>query len=223
MVTVEVATEGLESLQRLRGALDAALALPASSLERAAQNVATTLYEDFIESVVLARVFVTVAGEAPTLRVIGTCGLRVDWRDRRLSNELAGIPLAPPASIDATLVTVRLLGDLGIDVEAFDQEERRTLVEPGLFMSGAFYVEDAAAVAGRSNRKVIPAQDLVAAHRVRTVFGGTAAYPGSGAWLTLLVLASEKLPATLRQHALIAINDLRARTQHFITSGRIFS
>jgi len=241
------AAGGLESLRPLRKAINAALSLPAISLEQAAQNVVRTLYEEFKGSVILARIFVTVpclqlpatlrlvvqkvaAGaahavtdETPVLTLIGTYGTQASWRDCRLSKGHAGIPLSSPSFIGSMPMVSRLLNELGIDIGAFDQEDRRTFVDLGLFMSGAFYVEDAATTTDRWNRRVIPAQDFVASHGVRTVFGGGAAYPASGTILTLVLFTSERLPMTIKQNALIAINELRALTQHFISSQRIFS
>src|SRR5262245_50716266 len=80
----------------------------ATSLEQAAQALATALYSQFAESAILARVYVTVpfvalppqtqayvrslpgaaavlADSTPVLSLLGTQGQKVDWNDRRNS------------------------------------------------------------------------------------------------------------------------------------------
>jgi len=243
----DTASAGLGALRPLRKAINDAVSLPAYSLEQAAQNVARLLYEEFKEAVVLARLFITVShlqlpaplrtavqkiaagarqevrNGTPVLTLIGTYGAQADWCDSRLSQGHAVIPLISPSFVSSLPMIALMLEELGIDVHVPNKQDRDSFVDRGRFMSGAFYVEDAATATDRQDRKVISAQDFVAAHGVHTVFGAGAAYPSAETILTLILFTRQRLPASVKRNAMIAINELRALTQHHVASQRIFA
>jgi hypothetical protein len=109
----------------------------AKRLEEAAQTLAETLHTQFSESVVVARVFLTVplpktnkdfvqnlAGSAgaadalkantPVLSRIATHGEEKDWCDRRKSEGHVGIPLISADFVGAIPMISRLLKEFGV-------------------------------------------------------------------------------------------------------------
>jgi hypothetical protein len=139
----------------------------AKCLEEAAQDLATALYKQFYESVVLARVYVTApfdtmppnnkrfvqnlaeaagAGSdlkatTPVLSLIGTYGLEEDWRDRHNSKGHMGIPLISSAFVRAIPMISRLLHELGVPMDWIDTHETEMIIESVGSEAGLFYVK----------------------------------------------------------------------------------
>src|SRR5262249_55845410 len=156
----------------------------ATSLEEAAQTLASALYTQFAESAVLARVYVTVPfaalpprtrafvqtqpgagatlnGTTPVLSLIGTQGQNVDWNDRRKSKQHRAIPLISAEFVDGIPMIARLLRELGVPLDWIDSHDARRLVATIGSTVGLFYVEDAVRAMDDRGRKVIPAVDFV--------------------------------------------------------------
>ena len=111
----------------------------ASCLEQAAQHLVDEVYQQYEESLVLSRVFLTVpfdalpprnrrfverlAGDAgaadglgvatPVLSLVGTRGEEAEWNDRRLSRGHVGIPLISSAFVGEVPMIARLLRSWG--------------------------------------------------------------------------------------------------------------
>ena len=125
-------------------------------LEDAAQALATALHTQFDESVVIARVFVTVpfgdlpednktfvkglaegAGSGtdlkpgtPVLSLVGTHGQESDWNDRRRSKGHVGIPLISSAFVGAIPMISRLLKELGVPIDWIDSPRSLSGIAP---------------------------------------------------------------------------------------------
>lgn len=124
-------------------------------LQEAAQEWARLLYEEFQESIVLARVFMTLPFHDLTLRgkafvrelagtkdvrhllndktqvlsLLGTYGVRPKWRDRFQSQGHLGIPLLSASFVEAIPMVSRLMSDMGINTDWFDETEPDVLVK----------------------------------------------------------------------------------------------
>ena len=172
----------------------------AKSLEEAAQELATALHTEFDESVVIARVFVTVpfdalpptnkafvqnlaesAGAAsdlkattPVLSLIGTHGQEGDWCDRRKSKGHAGIPLISSAFVGAIPMISRLLREFGVPIDWVDSHDPGIIIEHIGRSAGLFFVDNAAEATDQEGRKIIAAQDFVSANNVRSVLASEA-------------------------------------------------
>ena len=112
-----------------------------TSLEDAAQTFAKQIYDTFVESTVLARVYATVPFErlpaahqkfvtelassksalarldalTPVLSLVGTYGAEPSWCDRHQSKAHVGIPLIDTKFVEAIPMVARLLQELGVD------------------------------------------------------------------------------------------------------------
>ena len=231
-------------LRMMRTAVEAGCA-GAATLEAAAQGTVKAIYEQFQESMVLVRLFVTIpfaglppevqaaanemaasaaqatAGHTPVLTLLGTYGDEESWRDRRRSRGHVGIPLVSSTFISAIPMLARLLEELGVDIEWFDSADLKTFVEAGLFKSGSFHVSDATSVVDARGRKVIAAQEFVQRHGVQTVFGAGAAFLGTPNMSALICFTREPLEPEVSQAALTAVSQFRAMTQGLVNAGKL--
>jgi hypothetical protein len=170
--------------------------------EQAAQELSAALYSKFSESVVLARVFLSVPfdslpdankdfvrklahsaggasdlkGSTPVLSLVGTSGQEPDWSDRRKSKGHVGIPLVSSSFVGAIPMISRLLRELGVPIEWIDSHDSEIIRKAVGDSSGLFFVDDAATAKDHEGRNIIVAQDFVSAHGVKSVFGGGEAY-----------------------------------------------
>ncbi len=218
-----------------------------ASLEEAAALVAQTLHERFTSGTVLARVYAVVpyrelepsvtafvddlatrtgqtegvTPETPVLTLLGTHGAEGAWCDRRASVGHRGIPLVSAAFVQDIPMVARLLKELGVDLawlDASPEVNARRLL--GGF-NGVFYVADAESVRDAQGRLVIPAQDFVAEHGVKTVFGMGGFYP-DGTLIAIIVFANEYLKRSQVESLTGLISMVKGETFGVVRGRRIF-
>lgn len=167
------------------------------SFEQAAQHFTSALHKNFEESIALARIFATVPyGQLPeenkkivgglardkgvsellndntlVLSLLGTSGDNPDWNNRKSSQGHVGIPLVSANFIEAIPMMSRLLKQLGLGLDWIGSADTSVVKHTIGSMSGVFYVADASQEVDRYGRKVIAAQDFVAQHGIKSVFG----------------------------------------------------
>jgi hypothetical protein len=220
-----------------------------STLEDVAQRYCDILYERFRESIVLARVFVTVpfgelpaenqgfvttlatsAGisdligdQTPVMSLVGTRGILPNWNDRRKSQGHVGIPLASGEFIGSIPMMSRLLKQLGVDLDWIDQWDSSIVSEKFLTgLSGMFYVRDAGSELDRQGRKIIAAQDFVAAHDVKTVFGFGGAYLTGKAIITIIVFTRDTVEKAQIEGLQKSVNAFKIASMDQAISGHVF-
>ena len=216
----------------------------ATFLEEAAQALATGLHRQFTESVVLARVYVTVPfdalpptnrafvqslaagalkGTTPVLSLVGTHGQEATWNNRLNSKGHKGIPLISAAFVDAIPMIARLLRELGVPLDWIDSHDAERLITTIGKAAGLFFVEDAAQATDQKGRKVIPAQDFVSAYDVKSVFGTGGAYSG-GQMLLVVVLFCRDLVARVTAELFLPLVDLfTGKTAPLVALARVFA
>ncbi len=157
----------------------------ARHVEEYAELLCTQLREAFADDLVghqalLVRLYLTQPAEAlptterdfsgaddPTTRcltLLGTSGSLPEWNDRRMSRGHLAIPLHTPERINNLPMIAGLLRQMGIDVDAL-VEPAGLVMDPREHRFGVFHVPEARGSA------LIPAQDFVAEHGVRSVLG----------------------------------------------------
>jgi hypothetical protein len=219
----------------------------AQSLEEAAQRFVHALYDELGASVVLARMFVTLPygkvpadvrafvaslaaskgiaakDDLPILALVGTRGARAAWNDRRQSEGHVGIPLAGAKFVQSIPMLARLFQEIGMDLGWLDEAKdglARRLVGGGF--NGVFYVEDARAAVDSAGRKVIAAQDFVAANDVKTVFGMGGVYVG-GTMIAVIVFGKEKIERPIVERFAVLISQFKSATAEFVRTDRVFT
>ncbi len=220
----------------------------AKYLEDAAQELVRRLHAQFEESIVLARVFITInngslppanaefvrnlaasAGATdglrdttPVLSLIGTHGANPEWNDRRLSKGHVGIPLISSTFVDDIPMISRLLKDLGVPLDWLDSQESEIIQKVIGQSEGLFFVEDAEFAKDARGRRIIVAQDFVSDHGVKTVFGIGGAYPGDEI-LVIVAFCRDEFPEPVAEYFLPLVSLFKNQTANLVSQGLIFS
>ncbi len=167
------------------------------NVEQVAQKFIDVIYDEFEESLALARLFLSVpyddlptfnqnfvknlAGQlnieseltstTPVLSLLGTRGNEPEWNDRRQSQGHLGIPLISPEFVDTIPMVSRLLNQLGLGLDWISMPNEKFRMQTQSTITGTFLVQDAKNDRDAQNRRIIPMQDFVADYKVKTVFG----------------------------------------------------
>ena len=123
------------------------------------------------------------------LALMATAGELPAWNDRRSSRGHQAIPLSSAESIRAAPMIVRLIEDIGIDIDTLVGGAEPARQAPASRNYGVFHVEDAIGSAS------IPAQEeFVIPHRIASVvgFGGLLR---SGEMFAVVLFSRERIPA----------------------------
>lgn len=220
------------------------------SLEAALQRLVETLYDEFSESIVLTRCFVTVpygalpaqnrkfvdelsqskgiaaqiTDKTPVMSLLGTRGTRPEWNDRRQSQGHIGIPLVSASFVDSIPMIARLLKELGVQLEWLSDVQSSGFSEKELKGGwiGVFYVQEAASARDAQGRLIIPAQDFVAQNQLKTVFGLGGIYP-QGALFTLIVFTRDTIEKSQLADYSLLVSLVVTNTSHLVRDGKIFA
>ncbi len=219
-----------------------------ASLEEAAQRTVDMVYNEYSDSLVLLRLYATVPfGRLPdfnrnfvtqlaqsnnissqirdntmVLSLMGTRGIFPSWNDRRKSNGHVGIPLASATFIDQVPMMSRLLKEVGLDLSWIERQDSSMIIDAMGRVSGVFYVEDASTAIDHKNRKIIAAQDFVATHQVKTVFGLAGGYATNPVFITLIAFTREKMAKSQAALFKPLITNFKANTMKLASVNAFF-
>jgi hypothetical protein len=219
-----------------------------SHLQDAAQRCVSRLYDDFTESMVLARLyailpmkrlperdqgFVTKLAEAnnqrsslredtPILTLLGTRGRKQPWNQRYDSNGHLGIPLLSAQFVEAIPMVCSLLRDVGLGLDWLDDRKLEIVVSKLGKMAGVFYVADAREAVDAKGRKIVPAADFVNENGVRTVFGLGGAYM-NGVFVATILFTKEAIEKPKVEMLMPLINVFKTETLDIATKSRFFN
>jgi hypothetical protein len=220
----------------------------AQHMDAAAQTMARTLFEHFPDSIALVRAFVTVpldelpppnlafvrgladrtgilADLKPTTQVlslIGTFGTQDAWCDRRRSQGHIGIPRVSAAFVDGIPMVSRLLQQLGMELGWLERGDTAIIGKVLGSATGVFFVGEASEETDRQGRKVIAAQDFVAEHHIRSVFGFGGAYFG-GSIVTFILFCTRTIDRAVAQRFAPLANLFKGATVALAGSTSVFS
>ncbi len=220
----------------------------ARSLDEAAQELAAALHTQFSESVVLARVFLTVPfdslpqanqqfvsklaesagaggqvkGDTLVLSLLGTHGQEADWQDRRKSKGHMGIPLISSAFVDAIPMISRLLKELGVPLEWVDSRDSEILQKTVGRSAGLFFVDNAGQAKDHQGRNIIASQEFVSTHQVKSVFGTGGVYSGNQV-LIIVLFCRDQFARAVGELFLPLIDSFQGRTASLAGARKIFS
>lgn len=220
------------------------------NLESAAQKYIDTIYEEYAESLVLLRMFVSVPysalpqfnqqfvinlakekgialdlkNETPILSLIGTRGKEPEWNNRQQSKGHIGIPLVSTDFIDTIPMVSRLFRDLGLKLSWLTNPESGLSIDASNDLAGVFFVEDAKQSMDYQGRKIIPVQSFVDDYDIRTVFGIGGQYRLGGHNIVAMIFFSkEKFSMTIARKFLPLISLFKTFTVKQVIQQRIFS
>jgi hypothetical protein len=216
--------------------------------EQAAQAFSTALYSHFTESVVLARVFLSVpfgampnankefvrnlaqsAGGAadlrdstPVLSLLGTSGQDANWNDRRKSKGHIGIPLISASFVGAIPMISRLLRELGVPIDWIDSHDSEIIKKAAGGSLGLFFVDDAGSAKDHEGRKIIVAQDFVSTYGVKSVFGGGEAY-ADGQMFVFVAFCRDAFSRETAEQFGSLTDSFKGSTASMVEAGKIFA
>ncbi len=221
-----------------------------ASLEEASQRFIGAFYEEFADSLVLARLFATipfkdlppknqlfaadlahakggldlVCGHTLVLSLLATRGTLPEWNDRDASKGHIGIPFISKDFLDAIPMMSRLLKELGAEIAWIDRDDTKIVLKTRGSMAGVFFVMDAKTALDHEGRKIISAQDFVEAHKVKTVFGFGGGYSGvPEIFTTTIFFANETLEKKQIEQFMPLINVFKSATMVQAIQGKLFS
>ena len=218
----------------------------ADRFEVAAQSLAQAIYDQFQESVVLARVFVTVnfdalpasnqkfvreltkssdtelTGSVPVLSLVGSYGEEANWQERRKSEGHVGIPLISSDFVDAIPMISRLINEIGVPMDWIDTRESELIQKTIGQNEGLFFVADASEATDSEGRKIIAAQNFVNQYGVKSVFGVGTAYPNSQL-VVVVAFCRDGFTRESAEHFLPLASLFRSGTASSVESGSIFA
>lgn len=219
----------------------------AKNLEIGAQALSAALYDHFTESLVLARVFVTVpfselpesnqrfvrglvetAGAAdlkpstPVLSLVGSSGKNADWNDRRKSKGHIGIPMVSSAFVAAIPMISRLLKELGVPIDWVDSHDSEMIIDTIGNQTGLFFVENAARAFDTRGRHIIAAQDFVSECGVQSVFGMGGAY-STGQIAVIVAFCRDQISREVAERFVPLAAFLVSKTAAQVEQGKIFN
>ena len=220
------------------------------NLETAAQKYIDTIYEEYSESLVLLRMFVSVpysalpqfnqqfvmdlatekgvAGElkneTPVLSLIGTRGKEPEWNNRQQSKGHVGIPLVSQNFIDTSPMLSRLFSDLGLKLSWITEPDSGSSIDASNDLAGIFFVENAKESMGSQGCKIIPVQSFVDAYNICTVFGIGGRYQlGSHNIVAMIFFTKENFRPAIARKFLPLISLFKTFTEKHVLQQRIFS
>lgn len=220
----------------------------AKTLSEAAQALTSAIYNQFTDSVVLARLFVTVpfddlpptnkqfvqnlaksAGAdtalkntTPVLSLMGSTGQESDWNSPSKSKGHLGIPLISSAFVGAIPMISRLLKELGVPIDWIDSHDSEIIKKSVGASAGLFFVDDAARATDNEGRKIIAAQDFVSKYNVKSVFGIGEAY-ANGQMAVNVVFCRDNFARSSAEHFLNLMSSFKNTSAPLVASSKLFA
>jgi hypothetical protein len=193
------------------------------------------LYEQFADSLVMVRAFITVPFEylperqrefarelarsvqleallnsnTPVHSLLATRGCIDDWNDPRKSRGHVAIPLLSEAFVDSIPMMSRLLKELGLSLTWVHDPGAVLLRQTIGAEVGYFHVEDAPSATDELGRKIIAAQEFVSNYGVKSVFAVGGVVFG-GAVLVLIFFSRDRVEPRIVRTFMPLTNFLKA-------------
>lgn len=236
-----------DQAQAMKKKMEQALA-GVGHLDAAAQAAMTSLREQLGAALVLARLYVvmparmlnrplygwaadvarskglgdSLSEDTPTLTLLGTAGAEPEWNSRATSAGHRAVPLLSSAFVAQVPMVTALLHELGLGLSWLDQGSMAFVEKHLGNLMGMFFVPDAATTRDSEGRLIIPAQDFVAAHNVKTVFGLGSSYVG-GALAVMIFFTTETLTKAHAERLSLFMSAFKAKTAGLLRKQTVFS
>jgi hypothetical protein len=241
-----IASYSVEDVAALRARVEEMLK-ECGSFQQGCQKFIDVLYEDFLASAVLFRVFATVELEklpakekdfvldlarargvsseleskTPVVTLLGSRGKRPQWNHRLRSEHHLAIPLTSASFIKTIPMVSRLMGDMGTGLGWVQKQERQMIVTSMGQMARVLYVADALATRTADGFDVIPDRSFVTENRVRTVLGLGGAYL-NGTIVAVVLFTSELVPQDRVEKLMPVMHGFKVATMKAVMQGKIF-
>jgi hypothetical protein len=228
-------------IERLRAQIGQ---LDGESLQSASHQFCGLIKATF-DSVVLARLFIVVpfarlpdadqafarllvrdddrlTARTRVLSLLATRGTEDAWNDRARSQAHLAIPLLGSSFVQDAPMIAKLLSDLEVDLRSLDDGRP---IATRMMLGGrnaSFYVSDAPAAVDSRGRAIIPAQDFVRHHGIRTVFGMGGSYV-DGTMVIAIMFSQEALTRLTIDRFPSLISNFKMTTAKLAEKGKIYA
>ncbi|MFX0073045.1 MAG: hypothetical protein ACFFAO_18360 [Candidatus Hermodarchaeota archaeon] len=186
------------------------------SLESAAMKFVSEIYDNFEDSIILLRLFLTLPyNELPKetqafadilaqsvnlklepnsylLTLFGTIGKENEWLNIKDSRGHQAIPLPTPDFVSAIPMMSALMEQMGFQL-GWKRGEPEIVAQHIDGMMGSFYVKDAVSGEDSRGRKIIVAQDFINKYGVKSVFGIGGGRIKGGKIITVICFINETI------------------------------
>lgn len=217
--------------------------------QEAAQMLVERLYGRFSDSLVLLRLFMTIPyaelpeedrrfvdgrgrdtntshlinGATPIFTLLGTRGERPEWNDRRASSHFRCIPLASTAFVSSLSMLSRQFGSVGFDLGMIDAWET-TVASVGRAdqYRGVLHIRDAGIDRDSQGRMIVPKQEFVGTHGVKSVFGFGSGYVRHPTLVTLFAFSNETVEGSAVEPFTNLLEAFIASTESLVGRGHFF-
>lgn len=217
-----------------------------ATLEQAAQRFTTLVRSELGDTVVLARVYLTLpsyrlpvreqrfasqvaaaegrvlADDTKVLTLLGTSGKLPEWNDRRTSKGHVAIPLLDSRFVAKAPMVATMLREFGVQLDWLDAPHDIYIRKLMGGLNGLFFVADAREARTSTGELVIPATDFVATHRIRSVFGVGGVYL-NGWILTAILFTRSRLKAVDLSPFTALAATMKISTTAMVARGSIFA
>lgn len=217
--------------------------------QETAQMLVERLYGRFSDSLVLLRLFMTIPyaelpeedqrfvdgrgrdtntshlinGATPIFTLLGTRGERPEWSDRRASSHFRCIPLASTAFVSSLSMLSRQFESVGLDLGLIDAWETK-VVSTGRAdqFRGMLHIRDAGIDRDPQGRMIVPKQEFVGAHGVKSVFGFGSGYARHPTLVTLFAFTNETVERSAVEPFTNLLEAFIASTESLVGQGQFF-
>lgn len=217
--------------------------------QEAAQMLVERLYGRFSDSLVLLRLFMTIPyaelpeedrrfvdgrgrdtntshlinGATPIFTLLGSRGEMAAWNDRRSSSHFRCIPLASTAFVSSLSMLSRQFGSVGLDLGLIDAWETK-VVSTGRAdqFRGMLHIRDAGIDRDVQGRMIVPKQEFVGAHGVKSVFGFGSGYARHPTLVTLFAFTNETVERSAVEPFTNLLEAFIASTESLVGRGHFF-
>lgn len=220
------------------------------TVEETAQAFIGEIYDHFTDSLVLLRIFASVpygslqcetrrfvekraadtgnshllGDRTPVLALLGTRGRQPDWNERRKSQRFRCIPLLSTAFVASLSMLSMQFARMNFDLSLIDSwEEKIAAAGRADGFRGMLYARDAATDKDERGRMIVPMQDFVAEHQVRTALGFGTGYENHPTLLTMFAFTSETIEQERVEPLSGLLDAFRDISGNLVREGRFFS
>ncbi len=221
----------------------------ARTLEQVGARTASFLYDKFKESIVLVRLYATLAyhrlpesdqrflqshpkfskikssidANTMVLSLMGSAGEAPEWNARLNSKGHLGIPLVSQDFVETLPMVSRVFKELGVALGGLVTVDQGVHTTTFGRLGGMFYVDDAGTAKDDQNRLIIPSQDFVKRYGVHTVFGTVGRYISGGIYLVIIFFCRENVERDIAYEFMSMGNAITATTVSIAQTGRFFA
>jgi len=216
------------------------------TLRDAAKICVDRLHQEFAESSALVRLFATVpfaflpereqafarrvaterkvlsqlTEDAIVLTLLASRGSMPEWNDPGSSRHHLAIPILSASFIQTIPLVSRVLAETGIDVPWLEKQNTLIMLKTVGQMAQLIYVEDARTARTSDGYHLIPSQDFVQAHDIRTVLALGGSYL-NGTALALLLFTTEHFTEAQAAKFTPLVNTIKSATMKAVMNSKI--